>query len=629
MTPPTRACLLQSLFLLLAIPALASSPAAAKGIDWQLVNPFRFFADAKQFALHREAFLATKGSQDGKSHVLEIERHLSRQHPQGWSKSTFTATCWHLISHRHEACGGLDSYINPQRHRISAKLAKGIRSNADCEWRFRKADGNGETPEPVVVPCNKAVTIEVPYPGGGTLTVRSKSRRLGRQTIKVRDVLVVGVGDSFASADGNPDVPVVWHDEETTSYGKLPGGVKLENYPKRRKSTIEYEGRSVTLPSAYWSSQPCHRSLYSHQLRVALQLALEDPQRAITFLGYSCSGAEITNGLLLRYNGGEYAPVGPNRAQLGDVAAAQCGAQDHEMRNYPTTYTARGAVPELENLFLERCPRDKARKIDLLLLSIGGNDIGFANLLAHAILPDGGLLTKLGRLTGTILLPAQARSLFQTLEQRYRMLRRAIHNHLHISWKEPDRVVLTAYPVIGLIDDGETPCPTSTTGVEVFPLYELGAPRIRAAESVAADLGGLMKRTARRYGWSFVDGHVKRFAGRGICAGRIDADPGDPDELRFPLRVNGDWVPYRPSLFRSYASRQRWMRTPNDAFMTANLHLFADIKGVIFPFAKNDPSNLLQASSYSGAFHPTAEGQAAMADAVLPAARRILKKYGR
>jgi hypothetical protein len=36
---------------------------------------------------------------------------------------------------------------------------------------------------------------------------------------------------------------------------------------------------------------------------------------------------------------------------------------------------------------------------------------------------------------------------------------------------------------------------------------------------------------------------------------------------------------------------------------------------------------LLLASIYSGAFHPTAEGQAAMADAVVVEARRVLAKY--
>ena len=37
---------------------------------------------------------------------------------------------------------------------------------------------------------------------------------------------------------------------------------------------------------------------------------------------------------------------------------------------------------------------------------------------------------------------------------------------------------------------------------------------------------------------------------------------------------------------------------------------------------------LVLASTYSGAFHPTAEGQAAIADAVAHKARNVLAKYG-
>lgn len=616
------------LLLWLVLAAMPTRPASANGIEWQLENPFRFFSHAAMLDPHRQAFAETREQSPGAS-VLAIERWLSQRHPQGWAVDAFTDTCWHLISHKHEACGDLDSYVNPRHHRITARLSQPGGPGRACVWAFRAGGAAGGDGPPIRKPCDEVVTLDIPYPGGGVVTVSSQNRPVAREAIKVRDVLIVGIGDSFASADGNPDFPVAWNDTQTTSFGKLPGGIRLDNYPMRRTSTVQFKDRSFSLPSAFWSSQPCHRSLYSHQLRVALQLALEDPQRAITFLGYSCTGAEVTNGLLFRDKGSEFAPIGPNRAQLGDAASAQCGGRDLEMRNYPTAYTARGAVPELENLFLERCPRDRARKIDLLLVSIGGNDIGFANLLAHAILQDGNLLTTLGRLTGSVFEPAQARQLFDALEQRYRMLRRAIHNHLHIPWKQADRIVLTAYPVLGLLGDGRTACPSTTTGVEVFPLYKLDSRRIRGAEAVAAELAGLMRRTADRFGWSFVDAHVQRFAGRGICAGIENAAPGDPNELRFPQLTNGVWSPYRPSLFQSYASRMRWVRTPNDAFMTANVHLFTDIKGQLLPFAKNDPSNLLQASSYSGAFHPTAEGQAAMADAVLPAARRILSKYRR
>jgi CRISPR/Cas system endoribonuclease Cas6 (RAMP superfamily) len=55
----------------------------------------------------------------------------------------------------------------------------------------------------------------------------------------------------------------------------------------------------------------------------------------------------------------------------------------------------RGKVPELQGgLVLRKCDPERARKIDLLLLSIGGNDIGCARLVANAVLSDGSVLRK-------------------------------------------------------------------------------------------------------------------------------------------------------------------------------------------------------------------------------------------
>ena len=44
----------------------------------------------------------------------------------------------------------------------------------------------------------------------------------------------------------------------------------------------------------------CHRSLYSYQVRLALELAIENPQIAVTYLPLGCSGATINAGMLGR-----------------------------------------------------------------------------------------------------------------------------------------------------------------------------------------------------------------------------------------------------------------------------------------------------------------------------------------
>jgi hypothetical protein len=100
------------------------------------------------------------------------------------------------------------------------------------------------------------------------------------------------------------------------------------------------------------------------------------------------------------------------------------------------------------------------------------------------------------------------------------------------------------------------------------------------------------------------------------------------DDLRLPRKIDGKWTPYNPADYQPYASRQRWFRTPNDAFMTANFHVAAGLLTKVLKIEPFAPFQLVLASTYSGAFHPTAEGQAAIADAVVSKARAVLAKYG-
>ena len=109
-------------------------------------------------------------------------------------------------------------------------------------------------------------------------------------------------------------------------------------------------------------------------------------------------------------------------------------------------------------------------------------------------------------------------------------------------------------------------------------------------------------------------------------AGRDNA-LSSADDLRLPRRVGNEWVPFNPADWQPYAPRQRWFRTPNDAFMTGNFHVSKSVMQKALPVNTLSWFQVLLASLYSGAFHPTAEGQAAMADAVVIEARRVLAKY--
>jgi hypothetical protein len=102
--------------------------------------------------------------------------------------------------------------------------------------------------------------------------------------VHLDDLLVVSIGDSVASAEGNPDVPAAF-------------------------------GRN-----AVWLQPNCHRSLFSAPAQAALALERGDQGSSVSFVPLACSGAQITSGLLRPYRGIEPAADGTLQpSQVGVV----------------------------------------------------------------------------------------------------------------------------------------------------------------------------------------------------------------------------------------------------------------------------------------------------------------------
>jgi hypothetical protein len=77
---------------------------------------------------------------------------------------------------------------------------------------------------------------------------------------------------------------------------------------------------SHALSSDGLSSDPCHRSLYSYQMRTALALAIENPHLSVTFLPLGCSGATINAGFLNNQRARECPSPGTGAACSGRFA---------------------------------------------------------------------------------------------------------------------------------------------------------------------------------------------------------------------------------------------------------------------------------------------------------------------
>ena len=163
------------------------------------------------------------------------------------------------------------------------------------------------------------------------------------------DALIVALGDSFISGEGNPDVPsVIALSDQTDIFARPSWGDKVQ--------------KDVHLiREARWWDAPCHRSLLSWPVLASLADAARHPQRATTLVHLGCSGAVIDD---LIERGETDLPGGGNETQ--------------------------SQLTQLTTL-LDAAPKGWARRMpDRVLLSIGGNDIGFSGVLTTLTLPPNG-----------------------------------------------------------------------------------------------------------------------------------------------------------------------------------------------------------------------------------------------
>jgi lysophospholipase L1-like esterase len=601
-------------------------PLERPAISWRLENPFRFFIDPKDTQVHRDTFLALSDEEKA-SPVLNSERALASREPEGWAETMWDKTCWDPSKNRFN-CPDNKPYINPTSHKVVIEL-KGADANVTCTWLTSPRATKRSRGQVIKKPCNEPVTIDVPYPKGAAVKVEIAGSEVAATDIKVKDILIAGMGDSFGSGEGNPDVAVRFSRERSVDYAAVEKQPQLTGYPARVGPWQKIGDSTFADKGARWNDTACRRSLYSQQMRAALQLAVEDPHRAVTFVGVACSGAEVTSGLFLRYKGNEWVPNPPDLSQISALSVAQCGSRQAAAKDYPEAYHMNGVVKELVGgLVLRRCNPTDARPIDLLFVSVGGNDIGFARLVANAVLADSSLVRSLGGWFGQVHGNEVSEQRLAAVDERYKALNRAVHSILHIPWQQSDRVILTAYPALALLDEGRKVCPDSSAGMDVFDEFALSQKAAADSSALADKLQRVMSQSAKSHQWSFADAHRKEFIGRGLCAGFTENAFSMADDLRMPRLVNGKWEPYNPADYQPYASRQRWFRTPNDAFMTANFHAAGNVLQKVLKLNTFSGFQVLLASTYSGAFHPNAEGHAAMADGVLLEARKVLKKYG-
>jgi lysophospholipase L1-like esterase len=376
--------------------------------------------------------------------------------------------------------------------------------------------------------------------------------------------------------------------------------------------------------SARWESGACHRSLYSYQLRTALALAIESPHLAVTFIPLACSGATISTGFLGSQPIRECALPGTNAACPG---------------------TTRAQIATLNELMAKARQQRADRTLDLVLLTIGANDIQFAGLVGNVIIDARTERALFGR-GGHVASVADAQKILDNeLPDDFVRLRAALKP---LVGGNLARVVFVSYGNPALAAPG-VPCPGGRDGFDVHPGFAADPARLgQVADFVLREFLPKMRRLAlcdgrtlcrdpRTDRMTFVDGHQAAFASHGFCARSSD----DPEFDRQCFSAEGKSFDTNPataatdpmacglaaSEYRPYAPRARWVRTANDSYFTAMTYP-QGLSAILQPSNIHDATWGVLSAVYGGAVHPTAEGHAAMADAALPAVREVLGVSG-
>ncbi len=446
-------------------------------------------------------------------------------------------------------------------------------------------------------------------------------------------------GDSIGSGEGNPDAPATLTDDKTFNYGRiflardgyyLPAfkPKELSGYPRRSGGWKNLFDKDFDNGRAKWLDSDCHRSLYSYQARAALQLALENDQRAVTFLSFACTGADTLNGIFLKQAGRECS-AGKSEDMQSQINAALhelCASAPKPVAIPPEI---NALMPELKDQkhVIQACEGNRLKRpVDLVMVSLGGNDIGFSQMVADAILSEASIYRKLAGQLNSIHGADKGAEKLQQLPRHYDALNFMLKSSLGIAPGRENRVVVTSYPRMGYAEDGNI-C-QGRIGMEVFPPFSVRKPKVEKIEALGDGLYQVLKDKQRQFGWTLVDDYREKFRKHGICA-RQSWSPHTDEAMGFPVKTSkGEWFPFKPSEYRPYAPRQRWIRTPNDVFLAANFHKSKleqtgcwNLRPLI-----NNAFQVFLASTYGGSFHPTAEGHAVMADAALAQMRPLLVK---
>jgi len=251
--------------------------------------------------------------------------------------------------------------LHDKDREIIAKLT--IPAEIDsCRWTIGNRDISGRcdgTRLPAIVGTQPLSVNYQPKDGS--------DRQTRNTDVKISDVFILVLGDSFVSGEGNP------HVKQAFAF----------NSPDNSQDDLK-----VRTPQ--WWDVRCHRSLLAGPALAAAKLAKNHTDISVTYVSFACSGAEITEGILDQYRGRETDTQALALFEAFDNVRTELPAgvfSEEYIR--PQIVSARDALClDKERVNAEASCQNR-REPDILVLGVGVNDIGFSDIIMNLVKGSG------------------------------------------------------------------------------------------------------------------------------------------------------------------------------------------------------------------------------------------------
>jgi lysophospholipase L1-like esterase len=454
------------LALLVSCATSLGTPAAATPLqlDWRVVNNFALIrgqATQDRFAREAEVYIACirkTGSTTACSERHPAEGLTTQRYPV-----RFDARAFRFQDDLLRPTRGVHNDRLSTAERVDVLVTvEGAPADATCTWTLDDHTFRDQ-------PCDRlAITTQIDDESTIVVRVDGSPDVQGRTMIKVRRVIVLALGDSFMSGEGNPHI-------------------------RRRVTPLRGE---------HWLEARCHRSLLAASSLAMLRWADDNPQVYVAYLNLACSGATVETGLLGPYRGVKSVAELDNDRSPDDPVDYPRVAQLPSQIDQATAALCRGTGSARTCL-----------TPDLVLLGVGVNDLRFRNVVttladqtcagACQKSLERGVDAGLKRLTGTGAGSyAKAITTIETRLKPRRALAGASPNPTRDDDGQPCRgsIVARSFTSLGLIDERESDWARDRL---LVPLNEaLGAA------------------TGNRPTWAFVAAVAGASATHGFCASK-------------------------------------------------------------------------------------------------------------